>query len=302
MSAVVSAWTRYRRLLPGLTVALAVAVPAVSLAHMPRVSPWPVVLGLLPWLVGKYVLCPLRWHALSESHRSWRWHLRAYAEAELLGLLTPGHVGADIWRIRRLGLVGVARPAAIAEVGLDRLVGALGLVLFVAAAGVTLPPSLLAGAAGIALTLFAVGAALYRWRPGLLPRRPLPTRGQLARGIALSLGYQLSTCALLLGTVSATGHPLPPLALLGAFGASQLAGVIPGPQGASPKDGALVLGLVALGVPWAAAVGAVALKAVVAWAPALALGGAGLLLARRAAGATQSAGTPASPAAGLLSA
>jgi hypothetical protein len=37
-----------------------------------------------------------------------------------------------------------------------------------------------------------------------------------------------------------------------------------------------------MGVPWAAAVGAVALKAALAWAPALALGGASLFLTRRA--------------------
>ena len=44
--------------------------------------------------------------ALARPHRrrasSRRWHLRAYAESELLGLLTPGHVGADVWRMHRL--------------------------------------------------------------------------------------------------------------------------------------------------------------------------------------------------------
>jgi hypothetical protein len=44
-----------------------------------------------------------------------------------------------------------------------------------------------------------------------------------------------------------------------------------------------VLGLVAAGVPLAAAVAAVTLKAAVAWLPALALGGSSLLLSRRAA-------------------
>ncbi|HEX8497562.1 MAG TPA: hypothetical protein VF661_10240, partial [Actinomycetales bacterium] len=53
-------------------------------------------------------------------------------------------------------------------------------------------------------------------------------------------------------------------------------------HGASPRDGALVLALVGLGVPLAAAAGAVALKATVAWGPALLMGGGGLLLARRA--------------------
>jgi hypothetical protein len=100
--------------------------------------------------------------------------------------------------------------------------------------------------------------------------------------VVLSMGYQMSICALLLGTVAATGHTLSPLALLGAFGASQLAGAVPGPHGASPRDGALVMALMALGLPWQAALGAVSLKAALAWLPALLLGGVSLLAARRA--------------------
>jgi hypothetical protein len=71
-----------------------------------------------------------------------------------------------------------------------------------------------------------------------------------------------------------------PVAVLGAFGASQLAGAVPGPNGASPRDGALAMGLVAAGVPWAAAVAAVTLKAALAWLPGLALGGTSLLMGR----------------------
>jgi hypothetical protein len=98
----------------------------------------------------------------------------------------------------------------------------------------------------------------------------------------LSAGYQVSIAALLLGTLGATGHTLSPLELLGAFGASQLAGAVPGPNGASPRDGALVVALVAMGIPWVAAAAAVTLKAALAWLPALLLGGASLLVARRA--------------------
>jgi hypothetical protein len=74
---------------------------------------------------------------------------------------------------------------------------------------------------------------------------------------------------------------VPPLAVLCAFGASQLAGAVPAPNGASPRDAALVVALVALGVPWMAATAAVAVKATVAWLPALALGGVSLVLTRR---------------------
>jgi hypothetical protein len=248
------------------------------------VTPWPVVLGLLPWVVGKYVLCPLRWHAITESGQSRRWHMRAYAESELFGLLTPGHVGADAWRTKRLTATGMHLPSAVAEVGLDRLIGAIGLAVFVGFASTALPTRMLAVAGGLALLAVVVGLLLRHHRPHLLPRRELPRPSRVARGIALSLGYQLTIGILLFSTVAATGHVLSPLALLGAFGASQIAGVVPGPNGASPRDGALVMALMGLGVPWQAALGSVALMASLAWLPALALGGASLLVARRARG------------------
>jgi hypothetical protein len=63
-----------------------------------------------------------------------------------------------------------------------------------------------------------------------------------------------------------------------------VAGVLPGVHGAEPRDGALVAGLVALGLPAVSAFGAVAIASVVAWGPGLLLGGSGLLLRRRAVG------------------
>ncbi|MCW2622802.1 MAG: hypothetical protein JWL64_2404 [Frankiales bacterium] len=264
-----------------IAVAVAIAVPALTLPGLPHVMWLPVLLGLLPWVVGKYVLCPLRWHALSESGRPRWWHVRAYAESELFGLLTPGHIGADVWRVKRLRGTGMAGGNALAEVGLDRLVGAIGLAAFVAFAGAALPLRMLVTAVALGAGVLGGVLVLRRVRPDLMPHRPMPRPGQLAHGLLLSLGYQASICALLLGTVAATGNTLSPLALLGAFGASQLAGAVPGPNGASPRDAALVMALMALGVPWQAALGAVSLKAALAWLPAVLLGGASLLVARR---------------------
>jgi hypothetical protein len=235
-------------------------------------------------MVGKYVLCPLRWHAISESGQTRRWHLRAYAESELFGLLTPGHVGADAWRTKRLSGVGMHVPTAVAEVGIDRLIGAIGLALFVGVAGAAMPTRILVAALGIAVAAIVAGLAIRHYRPDLVPRRELPKPSRVARGVLLSIGYQITIGALLFGTVAATGHTLSPLALLGAFGASQVAGVVPGPNGASPRDGALVMALMGLGVPWQAALGAVTLMTSVAWAPALLIGGVSLLVARRARG------------------
>jgi hypothetical protein len=270
-----------RRALYAALLLVALAVPLVTLPALPRLSWWPALLGLAPWIVGKYVLCPLRWHALSESGQTRRWHIRAYAEAELCGLLTPGHVGADAWRVRRLTRTGMTTPDAVAEAGLDRLVGAIGLAAFVGFSATALPARMLLTALGVAAVAVLLAVAIGLRRPDLVPRRRLPRPRALALGVGLSAAYQLSICLLLLGTVAATGHTLSPLALLGAFGASQLAGSVPGPHGASPRDGALVVALAGLGLPWSAALGAVALKAVLAWLPALLLGGVSLLLARR---------------------
>jgi hypothetical protein len=268
-----------------LCLALTVAVPVVTLPRLPSVSPWPVVLGLLPWVVGKYVLCPLRWRTLTpagpEGRLSRGWHFRAYAESELLGLLTPGHVGADVWRVHRLGKTGLGRGDAVMSVGMDRLVGAIGLAVFVGFAATTLPMRMLLVAAGVGAALLVGALVVRRLRPQWLPCGPLPGPRALFVGLLLSAGYQLTIAGMLLGTIAATGHSLSPLALLGAFGASQLAAAVPGPNGASPRDGALVVALVALGLPWVAAAAAVTLKAVLAWLPALALGGVSLLLRRR---------------------
>jgi glycosyltransferase 2 family protein len=280
-------------LVPVVLVAVAVAVPLLTLPSLPRLAWVPALLGLLPWVVGKYVLCPLRWHALSASGRSRGWHVRAYAESELCGLLTPGHVGADAWRVRRLTRTGMTTPDAVAEAGLDRLVGALGLAAFVAVSATALPVRMLLTALGLAAAAVVVAVLVGRRRPDWVPRRELPRGRALVLGVLLSVGYQLSICLLLLGTVVATGHTLGPLALLGAFGASQLAGAVPGPHGASPRDGALVVALAGLGLPWQAALGAVALKATLAWLPALLLGGVSLLMARLLAGSWHADDTPA---------
>lgn len=249
---------------------------------MPAVNLLPALLGLLPWVVGKYLLCALRWHALTPAGFTRRWHLRAYAESELLGLLTPGHVGADAWRIHRLTHAGVSRTASVTSVASDRVVGAMGLATFVFVGGAALPTRALVVAL-VVLVVAALGVFLvHRLRPGLVPRLSLPPPRALAYGLVLSAAYQLSIAALLVGTVTATGHTVSPLLLLAAFGATQLAGIVPGPQGASPRDGALVVALVALGLPWIAATAAVALKAALAWLPALVLGGVSLLLTRRA--------------------
>lgn len=263
-----------------LGLVLALLVAGLNVEHLPRLHLTPVLLALLPWTVGKYVLCPLRWHGISASGQNRRWHLRVYAESELLGLLTPGHAGADLWRAHQLHRHGLDRPAAFADVGLDRLIGSVGLAFFVVLAGASLPLPLLLAAVGLGAGVLGGALLVRRLRPGLLAQRPMPRPRPLVHGLVLSLGYQLTILGLLLGGLAATGHTLPPLELLGVFGASQVAGIVPGVHGAGPKEGALVAGMVALGVPWSSALGAVSIVALSAWGPALLLGGGCLLLRR----------------------
>ena len=262
-------------------VLVAVVVTLWSFDRVPNPSWQPALLGLAPWIVGKYILCPLRWHALSTSGRTRRWHLRIYAESELLGLASPAHLGADLWRMHSLQKgAGMARPCAVAEVALDRLVGALGLTAFVVISGASLPPQLLVAAVGIALGVLIVAVLVQRRRPDLLAARPMPAPSVVVKGMLLSIAYQLTIMGLLIGTVAAMGEDLDPLALLGVFGASQAAGIVPGVNGASARDGALVVGIASLGITWQAAVGAVALTATLAWMPALFLGGGSFVIHR----------------------
>jgi hypothetical protein len=262
-------------------VVLAVTVSVWSFDRVHGASWTPALIGLMPWIVGKYVLCPLRWHALSVGGRTRRWHLRIYAESELLGLASPAHLGADLWRMHRLQKdAGMARPCAVAEVALDRLLGSLGLTAFVLISGATLPPELLIAALGIALAVLITALMVQRRRPDLLAARPMPSPRVVLKGALLSTCYQITIMGLLIGTVSAMGEHLQPMALLGVFGASQAAGIVPGVNGMSAREGALVVGIASLGISWQAAVGAVALTATLAWMPALLLGGGSLAIRR----------------------
>jgi hypothetical protein len=276
----VSAKIRAARWLMAAGVLVAVVVSAWSLHRVPHASWQPALLGLVPWVVGKYLLCPLRWHALSCSGRNRRWHLRVYAESELLGLASPGHLGADLWRMHLLQRTGMNRPSALAEVALDRLIGALGLTVFVVASGATLPIRVVAAAVGLAAGVLIVLRVVRQFRPGIFAGRPMPPLPVVLRGVAISIAYQLTIMGLLIGTVAAMGEVVHPLALLGVFGASQVAGILPGVNGASPREGALVVGLASVGVTWQAALGAVALTALLAWIPALLIGGAAFLVRR----------------------
>lgn len=273
------AWT----IIGNRTVRVAALLGAVGLSlwnieRVPHTAVLPAMIGLLPFAIGKYVLCPLRWHSLSTSGRSRCWHLRAYAESEILGLISPWHAGADLWRIHRLEGTGVRRAPAVAEVALDRFVGTVGLSCAVAVCGVAFPRTVLIVALGIAAVVLTVALIVNRRHPGLAGRWPWPSPKVFAGGILLSVGYQATILGLLIGALHAVGDSVSAFQLAAVFGASQLAGALPGVHGASPREGALVAGLASIGVPWTAAFGAVALTAILYWIPAVLIGGTFLFL------------------------
>lgn len=278
---------RFSPLRRALGIAVVAAGAVTSLAgvtRLPRPHLLPAVIGLCVFIVGKYVCCPLRWRAVSNAEHSRGWYLRVFAEAELLGLCTPGHVAADVWRVRRLEQADSTRTAAVTEITADRVVGVIGVTAFAGAAAVTFPAHelLVAGSCAALAALALVVVVIVK--PQLRRRiPPLPTGRRLADALAMSFAYQITVVVMLASMVHAVGQSANPLALMGVFGASQLVGVAPGPQGASPKDAALAVGLVTLGLPLAAAVGAVALKALLAWIPGIVFGAPCLALPRVAA-------------------
>ncbi len=266
-----------RPLIRVVMLALPLAVAAAAASRIPRVTLWPVVLGLVPWISARYLLSPLRWHAISSSGHSRLWHIRVYAEAEFLGVLSPARAGADLWRVQMLRRCGLHTPHAVGEIAMDRLIGGVGLVLFVAATGAALPPALLYGAlAGTALALVAAVVVHHR-REGGLPRpHRLPSSRTLLAATGVGFAYQLLSTGVLIGSVYSVGHPVNPWELFAVFGASQIAGLLPGVHGAGPREGALVYGLVSLGVPLASALGAISLATAITLLPPLLAGGSSL--------------------------
>lgn len=268
----------HSRWVTAFAVVFAVAVAAHSWHVTPDADLLPAVLGLAAWTLGNYVLVPLRWHRLSSSGQSRRWHFRVYAEGEVLGLLSPAHAGTDIWRVHQLHNVGMDRASAVVDVASDRLVGGVGIVVVAVLGGVTMPLPVVLAMVGV--TALVLGAALTfrKLRPNMIT---IPPRRTLVRGALMSCVYQACAIGLLMGTVAAVGHSVHVVDMIGLVGASQVAALIPGVHGAGPKEGALAAGLVAAGVPLPQAIGAISLAGTLAWVPALLLGGSFHLMRRR---------------------
>jgi hypothetical protein len=270
------AWRRVAGVLLRVAPALGIVVAVGTWSHLPKMHLQPALVGLACWTVGNYLFCPLRWRAVSSRGKRWGWYARVYAEGELLGMLTPQHAGADLWRIRQLGHDGSERSAAVVEVAADRLSGGLVVAALAILAGMTVPPALLPAAGGL-LAVIALTAFLVRrhWLPKVrgIAR---PKGWALVRAGLISGLYQAGYLGFTIGLVAAVGHHVDPVGAASVLGLSQMAGLLPGIHGAGPREGTMTGGLVALGLPLTAAIAAVALGAALTWVPALAVGGSGL--------------------------
>jgi glycosyltransferase 2 family protein len=260
------------RLVPLLGIAVAVG----TWTHLPDMRLEPALIGLGCWTVGNYLFCPLRWKTVSTRGRKWSWYARVYAEGELLGMLTPQHAGADLWRIKQLVSAGSDKGAAVVEIAADRLSGGVMIVVLGIIAGMSVPAKWWPVAGGVAAAIAAAVWLTRRlWHPRIAHVQK-PKGWAFVRSAAISALYQLGYLGFILGLVAAVGHHVDPLGTMSVLGLSQAAGMLPGVHGAGPKEGAMAGGLVALGLPLTAAVSAVALGAALAWVPAVVAGGGGL--------------------------
>src|SRR5437764_8064164 len=118
---------------------LGVVAAVVTWMKLPHMQLEPALVGLACWTVGNYLICPLRWQSVSTRGRSLAWYARIFAEGELLGMLTPQHAGADLWRIKQLVSAGSDKGAAVVEIAADRLSGGVMIVAIGMIAGMSVP-------------------------------------------------------------------------------------------------------------------------------------------------------------------
>lgn len=271
-----SRWRRVGLALVKLVPFAGLAVAVITWTHLPHMRLEPAMVGLGCWTIGNYLFCPLRWKTVSSRGQRWRWYARVYAEGELLGMLTPQHAGADLWRMRQLCHQGSDKKSAFVEIAADRLSGGVIVTVLAVLAGATIPPQLLPVAGGaVAVIALAVWATRRWWRPRV-PEIERPKGWSFVRAALVSALYQAGYLGFILGLLAAVGHHVDLMGTASVLGLSQAAGLLPGIHGAGPKEGAMAGGFVALGVPLSAALAAVALGAALTWLPAIAIGGSGL--------------------------
>jgi uncharacterized membrane protein YbhN (UPF0104 family) len=208
----------------------------------------------------------------------WRSALRLYYGAQVFGTITPGNVGADVYRV--VAVAGASRSQLAQPVLLQRLTSVIALVCLGVAGGMVLPipwlrPYLLPTVV-IGGTVGLLGAALVRadtsgWlgravrRLGWSSNATPGTRLRSAIRDGLGLGLVFHAASLVLGLVlvravdpSATEAPW---LVLGALAVARLSLAVPiSPNGIGVQEGLLAVLFVQLGLPAETAIAAALLN------------------------------------------
>ena len=219
-------------------VVVSVPVPVVTLPRLPQVPLWPGSARLAPWVTAS-TCSALRWRALRHRN-SRRWFLRA-SPVRAAWPAGPRR-GRRPVAAQRVDRCQAGPGDAVLSVGTTALVGATRPQRSVAFAG-TERSACCSWSRASPLAAILVVLIVARVRPGSCRtvRSPAPgTRHGLLPPRATSSHRRAARAR------------WAPLALAGAGRPPAPSGQpTPRPNGASPRDGALVVGLVAAGVPWA---------------------------------------------------
>jgi glycosyltransferase 2 family protein len=233
-------------------------------------------------LVLVHVIAAAAWRRLLRElagvSLGWRSTLRLYYGAQVFGTVTPGNLGADVYRVVAVG--GASRAQLAQPVLLQRLTSVVALVCLGVAGGMVLPipwlrPYLLP-AVVIGGTVGLLGGALVRpdtsgWlgravrRLGWSSHATPGTRLRSAIRDGLGLGLVFHGASLVLGLVlvravdaSATEAPW---LVLGALAVARVSLAVPiSPNGIGVQEGLLAVLFVQLGLPAETAIAAALLN------------------------------------------
>lgn len=241
-------------------VTLGVLDPGGVAAHLEGVD-WALAVPALVALVLVHGFAALTWQYLVASMTDWRLPvgaaLRAYYAGQALGGVTPGNVGADVYRARLLARDGRGMRAAVSPVLIQRLGGYGALAAMAAIASLVLPldvaPRVVFG--GLAL---AAGLAIAGWWAAS-QRRAGASGGFLAAALLGGAfhGAAITFTFALLRSVTDEGDAITLVAGITVARAAMLLPVTP--NGLGLQEIAMASALPAAGVPAEAALATAAL-------------------------------------------
>ena len=276
-------------------------------ARLSTVDPFLAALGMTG-LVGVHLVGAVTWRRLlgqlAGVRLRWPSTVAAYYAAQAVGSLTPGNLGADVFRIAAVD-VGADRRTAAVPIVVQRVTSTVALLALGGAGLLVLPATVTSDvppAGALLVAVLGVSAAVAVVLAGPAGRR-LTTRlgdswsgdrharwGAAVRD-ALALGFTFHALSLLLALVlvvavdpASAGRPVP---LLAALAVARLSLAIPiSPSGLGVQEAALAILFAGAGMDPAVALAALVLNraalAVVVVAGAVAITSPGGSRARRA--------------------